>query len=474
MKRIGLVLAVLYITIFAAVQSPPAAASTSITGPLKRAVVLVNFQDNTSQSISVADANALVFTTVSNFYAENSYGLASVSGNTFGWYTLPSSQTNCDLNLISSEANSAAAAAGVALSGYDAVVYMFPRTSACWFDGYTIGGPERHFINGRFDLRTVAHELGHGLGLFHSHGYVCSSGIAPNSSCTYLEYGDGADVMGYQTGHFDAFQKEFLGWLNAPGTPPITTVSASGSYAIAAMEAAGTAPKALKILKSVDPSSGARTWYYVEYRQPVGFDGALANFPGLAGVQVRIGTEGNDDSSFLLDMTPGSQAAMNDLNDAALPVGQAYYDATAGVTITARSANSASATVDVVVPASASCVRANPAVALNGPTQAVTAGSTVSFTLAITNKDSSGCGASAFNLSGTVPNGWSKSLSQSSLSLAAGGSASATMTVTSPVTAAGGSYAVSGTAANAAVSGNSGSATASDTIASSTTTKHHR
>lgn len=439
------------------------------TGVQKTAVILVNFQDNTSQPIAPADANTLMFTTVNNYYKEASYQQASLTGSVFGWYTIAASQASCDTSVISSQADQAAAAAGVDLSSYKSIVYMFPRTNACTWDGYTVGfAPVRQFINGKFTLYTVGHEFGHGLGLQHAHGYDCDVNALGNN-CVYLPYGDGADIMGGAAGHFNAFQKESLGWLNASGTPPITTVSATGSYSIDTIETAGTASKALKILKSIDPSSGARTWYYVEYRQAVGSDSVLANYPGLQGVQVRMATEGNGDSSFLLDMTPNSQSTYYDLNDAALPVGQSYTDSAAGITITTSWTNSASAGIYVIV-GSATCSRTKPGVTLTGPTQSVAAGTAQTYTLTVNNNDSAGCGSSSFSLASSVPSGWSGNLSASSLNVAAGASASASVTVTSPASATSGSYSVSGNATSTVTSADTGSATATYSIGTATGT----
>ncbi len=68
---------------------------------------------------------------------------------------------------------------------------------------------------------TWAHELGHNLGLFHSHSYDCTTQIYnPSVDCGLLEYGDLFDTMGYapvEPGympHFNASHKNNLGWLS--------------------------------------------------------------------------------------------------------------------------------------------------------------------------------------------------------------------------------------------------------------------
>ena len=70
---------------------------------------------------------------------------------------------------------------------------------------------------------------------------------------------------------------------DAGASPPITSVQASGAYTLDAYELAGSGAKALKILKSVDPVTGQRTWYYVQARQAIG---------GGRHVEQRLGAHG--------------------------------------------------------------------------------------------------------------------------------------------------------------------------------------
>src|SRR5207253_4043982 len=113
--------------------------------------------------------------------------------------------------------------------------------------------------------------------LWHSHALDCGA-VTVGPTCTAIEYGDLFDKMGGTTysGHFNSFQKERLGWLNSGTSPPIMTVPTSGTYVLETYETAGSGPKALKILKSTDPTTGYRTWYYVEARKAIGFDEFLA------------------------------------------------------------------------------------------------------------------------------------------------------------------------------------------------------
>lgn len=438
----------------AAAQSVPVLPDT--LGEQKTAVILVNFNDAPTQPVSVAGANDLVFGTVSDLFWEASYKKTFLSGDTFGWFTIPLASTSCDKPTIEAEGNKAATAAGANLSGYKRIVYMFPTNTGCAWSGIVStnsSGQKLSFINNGFNLYVVAHEMGHGFGLQHADSQDCDVD-ALGDTCVTRSYGDRADTMGSVAAHFNAFNKERLGWLDAgsaPGAPAIATVSASGRYTLAPFETADSGVKALKVLKSIDPVSGKRTWYYIEHRRPIGFDLGLASIGNLArGVLVRTGMmSGTVGTSVLLDMTPNSDtsSSTSDLRDAALEAGRRFADPDAGVAITLVSADESGAVVDVVIGSAAPapapiCTRAAPQLALTGPTSSVAAGSTVHYTLNLTNKDSSACASTTFNLAHSVPGGWNGSLAASTLSLSAGASASTTLSVTSAGSAAAGNYGI--------------------------------
>ncbi|WP_024303657.1 Ig-like domain-containing protein [Pseudogulbenkiania sp. MAI-1] len=444
-------------------------------GEQRTAVLLVNFQDNQTQPYTAAQANTTVFGSSNDFFKENSSQQTWLSGNVFGWYTLPIAQT-CSPDNIAAYANQAAAAAGVDLSLYPRRVYVIPRNNTCAWSGMgTVGGsPSSSWLNGALYRGTVTHEMGHNLSLWHSHSLDCGT-TTLGSSCSRNEYGDPFDTMGNGVVHYNAFQKERLGWLNYGTSPRITTIESSGgTFTLEPYAAASSGTKALKVLKSIDPTTGQKTWYYVEFRQPIGFDSDISRFPqAVNGVLVHTGTDGNGDSSDLLDITPNSSAT-DDISDSPLGVGQSFTDSTNGITISLLSVGSSGATVSVSVGGQSTtqtCKHANPNIALSpGQSASVAAGTPVTYTLSVTNADSSACSSSVFNLAASVPAGWSKTLASPSLTLAPGASASTTLTVTSPTSVAGGSYGISATAANGTSSGYSASASVTYIVASSSTT----
>jgi Gametolysin peptidase M11 len=324
-------------------------------GEQRTLVILVNFRNNNSQPYTVDFANNVFFGTTSDFFLENSYQQTYLSGIIKGWYTIdmdsPTNTATCDYSLISSLADQAAANAGVVLSDYSRKVYAFPQSGCGWWGLSSVGGtPSRSWINGSLELGVTAHELGHGLGLWHSHSLDCGATAVVGSSCATNEYGDIVDMMGAShSAHYNAFQKERLGWLNSGASPPITTVSSDGTYMLETYQSVGSGPKALKVLKSIDPSTGNRSWYYIESRQAIGFDGFLANEPSqnvLNGVLVHTGTEGNGNSGYLLDMTPATPVYYW-WYDPALMVGQTFQDPDTGMTMTTDWVSGTGASVTV-------------------------------------------------------------------------------------------------------------------------------
>ena len=410
-------------------------------------VLLVNFQDNQVQPWTPQQAEEMVFGTVNDFYQENSNGQTWLSGDVYGYYTLPIDAT-CDAWEIHVNAQDAAEAQGIDLGAYNRMVYIFPEISSCgWTGKGTLGGTvSRSYINGSLILRTVGHELGHNFGLHHAEKLECGSEII-GDNCISVTYGDSQDIMGDSgiTGHFNPFNKELLGWITSV-SGEVVTADGDGSYLLEPYETAptGTAAKGLKVQRGIDSSTGQRLWYYLEYRQALGFDSFLDGKPVTDGVMLRLATESDIESSQLLDMNPNS--SLHDMDDAALLVGRSYSDPDAGVTIFTEWADATGASVSISFTGE-SCIPSNPAISLSPSESAwVEAGSTVTYTATVSNLDSSGCSDSDYSVMAEMPGGW---LADSgTLNLAPGSSGTVDINVTSAETAADGFYDIPISASN--------------------------
>lgn len=438
-------------------------------GQQKTIAILVNFEDEVLQPVTVSYVQGLLFSnpySVSNYWVENSFGQTSAVGDVAGWFTIPVSYTTCNTSSIASYADQAATAAGYNLSNYRHKMYIFPNNACSWWGYSTIGGnPSQSWIrdynnaSSGVAVMNLAHELGHSLGLYHSHGWNCSA--YPSTGCSSNEYGDTLDFMGnldYVTGgDYNAFQRERLGWMNYGAQPPITTVSANGTYDIGPYEAQDGTAKALKIPQA----NGA--YYYVEFRQAQGFDSFLSgNSNVLGGVVVHLATPGSSNSSQLLNMQSSSTESLQP----ALVTGQTYTDSTAGVSISPVSVSSSGASVQVTFSSAptSNCTQANPAVSAIGPTGSVSPGATANFTVSLTNNNSSACSSSTYNLTSSVPSGWSTAYSSSVVTLAPGASTSVSLAVTSPTSTSNGTYTITATATDSTATNYSGSASATETV----------
>lgn len=387
-------------------------------GPQSTLVILVNFQDSAAQPYAVSDMLTMFSGSVNNFVMENSHGQTSIVPKVVGWYTIPVSVTTCSLSQIATDAQNAAAAGGVVLSNYTRYVYAFPQDNACGFAGSSnVGGnPSQSWINGNtLDSHVIDHELGHAFGLWHAHSLDCGTSATICSTGTVVEYGDRIDTMGtpgMPSPDYNAFQKERLGWLNYGNSPSITTVASSGTYTITPFEQ-GAGPNALKILKSTDSTTGAKTWYYLEARQAVGSDSFLTDSlyspqNETTGVLFHLGADGNGNSSELIDMTPATPT-FDGWYDPSLVAGQSFTDSTAGVTITPTTVSSSGATVQITINGSSTTSSGSLTTSVTTNQPSYMPGQNVSVTVTV---DSGPTPAAGVSVTATVtnPNGNSSTL----------------------------------------------------------------
>lgn len=341
----------------------PTKLSVPPRGPVKReaatggrtvAVVLVNFANDRSEPITPDAVRQLVFGASGSVRAllqEESFGKVNLvgknraDGDVIGWLKLSSTNAGCLSDDWSVEADALAAKNGIGLGGYDHVIFAWPRASSCvWVGRATVPGSVA-WINGGFAVRPIVHELSHNLGLFHSTSLRCVDGgqrVAIGTSCVRDEYGDPFDPMGGNAAgapHSSAWQKVRVGWLPSSA---VQTATATGNYSVAPLEQPSTSPQLLRVPRCKSPGA-----YWLDVRQPFGFDSFAPTDPAITGVGLRLNAETSVATySTLLDATPETDTFL----DAPIGVGRTFTDPAEGLSISTISVGPSGAQVAIKMP----------------------------------------------------------------------------------------------------------------------------
>jgi hypothetical protein len=167
---------------------------------MRVAVLLINFTNQPSETFAKDDVERLYFSgerSVAAYYDEVSEGQMQVTGQVFGYFKAGARSGKCENKTWASRARTAATRAGIDLSQFTNVVYIFPFQRACKWNGYadhTKGSPisRNTWVNGLLSLYVAAHELGHNRGLGHAASMTCTLNgvrVAMGGSCKTYEYG---------------------------------------------------------------------------------------------------------------------------------------------------------------------------------------------------------------------------------------------------------------------------------------------
>jgi hypothetical protein len=267
---------------------------------------------------------------IATYYASSSYGKVSMEFTiSTQLYRMP--QTAAEYASAGSEFQLyrdavAAATTDYSVTNFDKVVTLFSWLGAIpgsllQFGGLTVIGTSMVWVNGEFDFRVVAHELGHTFGLYHANFWKSTDGNPISDSGSSQEYSDPFDTMGANWANdprtdFNPWFKTQLQWIS---DVQVQTVTDSGIYRVFRFDdAAATGTLALKVVKD------ANRTYWIGYRRNFWDNPAMQN-----GAYVIWGYNYPRQSD-LLDLGPTA----NNPRDPALVIGETLADSEANLSIT--------------------------------------------------------------------------------------------------------------------------------------------
>ena len=412
------------------------AAASTATGLRRVAVILINMND-ANLECSNAFVTDLMYggtDSVAGYYDEASYGLTGIDGDAdgdgvydvFGPVTIDYSITgSCFYAGWAFDAKTQAQQQfGLDLGLYTNFIYVLPSSVPCSWAGLGDLGCStgcEAWVKACQWPDIYEHELGHNYGMHHSTIDANNDGAYENV------YGDLGCVMGYSNvghRHPNAAHKEEMGWF-ADYPEQIDVVQQAGQYTIDALTALPWQAANPQVLKLPAANGGH---YYLSYRVRQGYDSSIRS-AYVGGVSIHKFSGITSSFTYYIDT---------------LANGGTFSDPASGFTITQLSHSPDPATGSVTLSISMECTAAQHTALMysNGSAQSLPGG-TINYTVSVTNHDAGGCAPAEFALLPNVPAGWSSSLTNSTLTISAGQTATTTLSVQSDASASPGVYPVS-------------------------------
>jgi MYXO-CTERM domain-containing protein len=320
-------------------------------------------------SITVDSINQQFHTgpkSVNAFYIENSYGMDSLTGKTYGPSDYP--MTTCDTSGLSKTVKAAIKAADpTSASCAQWSFVMVGKVSACSWGGLAqVGSPAKPstdtWYNNSIGCVVTVQEPGHNYGMNHSSSMTCSGGTPISddmTSCAHSEYGDRFDPMGGGCRHMNGYQKWYQGWMQ--GCNGVKTAN-SGTFHIMPLEKACNGLQTLELMFPAGktrlfarPAGGGGsagmdtlTSWYLEYRTSQGlFDtGIVPQVLVHVGPDATVTSKGGGPHMWLVDASASATAGKLGQNPG-MVAGGSFSDPAGGLTVTVMSMDAEKAVVNV-------------------------------------------------------------------------------------------------------------------------------
>ncbi len=339
-----------------------ASSTSSSTGEQRVAVILVNSAQDPIEPYTVQDVEDTMFNnpySAAEFFRSTSFGKTWLTGDVFGWYTLPTPIACQSLNFGPIFSLADADIEFVAADGtqnYDRIMVIYGITG-CAAGGQAELSPVflrtedgemivyRSVMNNIIASKSLAHEQGHNYGVLHANRYDCPNQDYQSSQCVSHEYGNRYETMSSGSGHFNAQMKEFMGWFDSGNIVDITNED-SDLYTLHAL---GEKTDKLQVLRI--PRNNKQD-YYIEYRSLINIDsesgmpesGLHINFDGC--FDGRFGhPKGN--CSYILRDEEGPDDFYEPDSSLIVSIGEEFFEPYLGMRITPQSETSDSMTLQV-------------------------------------------------------------------------------------------------------------------------------
>jgi Gametolysin peptidase M11 len=297
-------------TIQVRVAAAAPAANVPVRGTTRALVLRAYWGRRPPAAPTLAATRNKVIKTSAAWFGEVSHGRYSVSGAVTPWLRVPrpSSCLGGSAN-VGNQALAAAQRRGFRLSRFQRFILYMP-CDAGGILGYA-ALPGNTVVLFSLAKIVVVHEQGHNLGLRHASSRQCVRAgwqVTWSRRCRVSEYGDAFDAMGNRrAGHFNAYYKARLGWLNSRAS-----VTSTRTLRLAPYEKRGRGFKAIRL-------RAGRATYWLEYRTRTGADARM--LPGTQGVQIRVQA---GPQTQLLDAAPRSRIGVHPFDDVHLAKGRSW------------------------------------------------------------------------------------------------------------------------------------------------------